>query len=89
MAKGGDVTLYYDGEKAGEGKVGVTEPVIFSATEGFDIGREYGTPVVPHTKPEDTVFTGKIKWVELEVGDDDHSHLVPVEDYVHMLMSKQ
>jgi arylsulfatase A-like enzyme len=89
FAKGGDVTLLYDGRSVGTGKVLVTEPVIFSATEGLDIGRELGTTVLPKAKAEDTVFNGEIKWVELNVGDDDQSHLIPEEDYVHMLMSKQ
>jgi hypothetical protein len=88
-AKGGAVSLYYDGEKVGEGQVGVTEPVIFSATEGLDIGREMGTPVQPGAKAEGTVFSGEIKWVELSVGDDDHSHMIDPDDYMHMIMSKQ
>jgi arylsulfatase len=88
-AKGGAVTLYYDGEQVGEGKIAVTQPVIFSATEGLDIGREMGTPVLPKAKSEDTVFNGEIKWVELSVGNDDQSHLVKPEDLMHMLLSKQ
>ena len=52
LAKGGAVTLYYDGEKVGEGKVLVTVPMIFSATEGVEIGRELGTTVLPKRKPE-------------------------------------
>ena len=38
-AKGGDVSLYYDGEKVGEGRVEATQPFIFSSDEGLDIGR--------------------------------------------------
>jgi arylsulfatase A-like enzyme len=89
LAKGGDVTLYYDGEQVGEGKIAVTQPMIFSATEGLEIGRELGTAVLPSSSLEESVFTGEIKWVELSVGDDDHSHMVDAEDQMHMLMSKQ
>jgi arylsulfatase A-like enzyme len=89
LAKGGVVTLYYDGENVGEGKVAATVPVIFSATEGLDIGRELGTPVLPKAKTEGTVFTGEIKWVELSISGDDHSHMIAPEDYMHMIMSKQ
>ena len=88
-AKGGDVTLYYDGEKVGEGKIMVTEPAVFSATEGMEIGHELGTPVMPKAKAEDTVFTGEIKWVELSIGDDDHSHLISPDEHWHRLMSLQ
>jgi hypothetical protein len=88
LAKGGDVTLYYDGQKVGEGKVAVTQPMIFSGTEGLEIGRELGTTVLPTSRPEESVFTGEIKWVELSIGQDDHSHMVDPEDHLHMLMSK-
>jgi arylsulfatase A-like enzyme len=88
LAKGGDVTLYYDGQKVGEGKVAVTQPMIFSGTEGLEIGRELGTTVLPTSRPEESVFTGEIKWVELSVGQDDHSHMVDPEDHLHMLISK-
>ena len=88
-AKGGRVSLFYDGEMVGEGNVPVTEPVIFSATEGLDVGREMGTPVAPGANARNTEFTGEIRWVELSVGDDDQSHLIAPEDYMHMLMSKQ
>src|SRR6185312_9065981 len=38
LAKGGDVTLYYDGSEVGTGRVGATQPMIFSADETTDIG---------------------------------------------------
>jgi arylsulfatase len=88
LAKGGDVTVYYDGEKVGDGKVLVTVPMIFG-TEGVEVGRELGTTVLPKRKPESTIFNGEIKWVELSVGDDDHSHMIDPEDYLSMIMSRQ
>ena len=89
LAKGGAVTLYYDGEKAGEGKVLVTQPMVFSASEGVEIGRELGTTVLPRSNPAASVFNGEIKWVELSIGDDDHTHLIDPEDFMHMIMSRQ
>ena len=47
LAKGGDVTLYYDGEQVGSGRVEMTQPMIFSADETTDIGYESGTTVSP------------------------------------------
>jgi hypothetical protein len=38
---------------------------------------------------ESSAFTGEIDWVELKIGDDDHSHLVDPEDLIHVLMSRQ
>ncbi len=47
LAKGGGVTLYYDGTAVGTGRVGATQPMIFSADETTDIGYESGTTVTP------------------------------------------
>ena len=45
--KGGDVTLYYDGDAVGTGRVEATQAMIFSADETTDIGYESGTTVTP------------------------------------------
>jgi len=63
--------------------------MLFTATETAEVGRELGTTVVPDTAPGDTEFTGEIKWVELSTGEDDHSHMIDPDAFVHMLMSKQ
>jgi hypothetical protein len=89
FAKGGAVSLYYDGEKVGEGRVGATQPFIFSADEGLDIARETGTAVAPECDVEQSAFTGEINWVELKVGGDDHSHLLDPEDHIRVLMGRQ
>ncbi|MCZ7668122.1 MAG: hypothetical protein M5U34_13470 [Chloroflexi bacterium] len=47
LAKGGDVTLYYDGKEVGKGRVDATQPMVFSADETTDIGYESGTAVTP------------------------------------------
>ena len=64
-AKGGTVTLYVDGKKAGAGRVAQTEPGFFSADETCNIGTDVGSPV---TKDYSTrKFTGEVDWVELDV----------------------
>ena len=63
--------------------------MFFSATEGLEIGRELGTTVFPGASVESTLFTGEIDWVELSIGQDDHSHLIDPEDHLQLLMSKQ
>ena len=45
LGKGGDVTLFLDGEKVGEGRVDNTVPMAFSADETTDVGYDSGTPV--------------------------------------------
>ena len=53
LAKGGDVTLYYDGTAVGTGRVEATQPMIFSADETTDIGYESGTTVTPDYTADD------------------------------------
>ena len=45
VGKGGDVTLYIDGNAVGSGHIERTEAFLFSADETCDVGDEYGSPV--------------------------------------------
>lgn len=89
LAKGGGVTLYYDGKKVGEGRVGATQPMIFSADETTDIGYESGTPVTPDYTTAGSKFTGKIQWVQLDVGKDDHDHFIDPDERLRVAMARQ
>ena len=80
LAKGGDVTLYYDGNAVGTGRVGATQPMIFSADETTDIGYESGTTVTPDYTAHGSRFTGKINWVQIDLGTDDHDHFIDPEE---------
>jgi arylsulfatase len=51
LAKGGTVTLYYDGEQTGQGTLAATAPIGFSPNETAGIGHELGTTVLPGTAP--------------------------------------
>jgi arylsulfatase len=89
LAKGGGVTLYYDGEAVGSGRVETTQPMIFSADETTDVGYESGTSVSPDYTPQSSRFTGKIHWVQIDTGDDDHEHLIDPEERLRVAMAKQ
>ena len=88
-AKGGDVTLYYDGTAVGSGRVEHTHPMIFSADETTDIGQETGTTVTPDYTAKDSRFTGKINWVQLDAGTDDHDHFIEPEERLRIAMARQ
>ena len=90
IAKGGLVTLYVDGQKAGEGRVDQTEPAIFSADETLDIGDEFGSPVTPDY-PKRKKFTGEVNWVEIDVDKDaeDLDHLITPEERLRVAMAIQ
>ena len=89
LAKGGNVTLYYDGQSVGTGRVEATQPMIFSADETTDIGYESGTSVTPDYSAHTSKFTGKIHWVQLDVGKDDHDHLISPEERLRVAMARQ
>jgi arylsulfatase len=89
LAKGGGVTLYHDGTPVGTGRVEATHPMIFSADETTDIGYESGTTVSPAYDLQSSRFTGKINWVQLDVGDDDHDHYIDPEERLRVAMSRQ
>jgi arylsulfatase len=89
LAKGGDVTLYHDGTAVGTGRVGATQPMIFSADETTDIGYESGTTVASDYTSRDSRFTGKIHWVQIDVGDDDHDHFIDPDERLRIALSRQ
>jgi arylsulfatase len=67
-AKGGQGTLFVNGEKVGEGRIEHTQAGIFSADETADVGIDLGTPVVEAIGSEaKSRFTGKIDKVTIEV----------------------
>ena len=89
LAKGGDVTLYYDGKAVGTGRVENTHPMIFSGDETTDIGQETGTTVSPDYTARDSRFTGRINWVQIDLGADDHDHFIDPEERLHLAMARQ
>ena len=89
LAKGGNVTLYYDGKKVGEGRVAATQPMIFSADETTDIGYEAGTPVTPDYTTAGSKFNGKINWVQVDAGKDDNNHHMDPDERWRVAMARQ
>ncbi|WP_022892581.1 arylsulfatase [Agromyces subbeticus] len=89
LAKGGGVTLYYDGEAVGTGRVDATQAMVFSADETTDIGYESGTAVSPDYTPQSSRFTGRIGWVQIDLGDDDHDHFIDPDERMRIAMARQ
>ncbi|MBE9224553.1 sulfatase-like hydrolase/transferase [Phormidium sp. LEGE 05292] len=89
LGKGGNVSLYYDGQSVGNGRVEATQAMIFSADETTDIGYESGTTVSPDYTVHSSKFTGKIHWVQLDVGKDDHDHFIDPEERLRVAMARQ
>jgi arylsulfatase A-like enzyme len=89
LAKGGDVTLYYDGKAVGKGRVDRTIPMGYSADEACDVGCDTGSPASPDYGPTGNTFTGRIDWVQLDIGEDDHNHLITPEQRFNLAMGHQ
>jgi arylsulfatase len=89
LGKGGDVRLFHNGGPVGAGRVELTQPAVFSADETTDIGYESGTPVSPDYTAATSRFTGRIQWVQLEVGGDDHGHLLDPDEVFRIAMARQ
>jgi arylsulfatase A-like enzyme len=88
LAKGGNLTLYYDGRSVGSGRVEQTQPLVFSADETTDIGDDYGMPVSADYAGA-SKFNGRIDVVQIDVGEDDHSHLIDPAEIVRIATARQ
>jgi hypothetical protein len=88
IGKGGDVTLFQDGQKIVSGRVERTEPIGFGY-EYTDVGRDAQSPVTDDYPAGDNTFTGTITWIEMEAGTDSHDHLIDPGQIFHHAMAKQ
>jgi arylsulfatase len=91
LGKGGTATLYLDGEQVGEGRVEATVPMAFSADETTDLGADSGTPVTDDLEANETGFSGRVRWVQLDIGEDaaDADHLISPEERYRIAMARQ
>jgi hypothetical protein len=90
LAKGGDLTLYLNGDKIGEGRVEHTVPMLFSGDETTDLGRDSATPVSDDHGTDNT-FTGRVRWVQIDIdaAAEDLDHLISAEERLRIAMAKQ
>jgi arylsulfatase len=89
LAKGGAVSLFVDGKKDGESRVDMTIPMLFSADETCDVGKETGSPTSPDYGPKDNEFSGQVNWVQIDLETDDHDHLISPDERFRIAMARQ
>ena len=53
------------------------------------IGYESGTTVTPDYDSRNSRFTGKINWVQIDLGGDDHDHFIDPEERLRIAMARQ
>ncbi len=63
---GGQSIIYVDDEKAGEAHIPKTQPFLYSADEGVDVGMDSETRVSEDYKVKDNKFNGKIKKITVD-----------------------
>jgi arylsulfatase A-like enzyme len=90
LGKGGNVALFVDGEKAGEGRVEATAAMVFSADDTCDVGMEGGA-LVAEDYPEPNTFSGEVNWVEIALGEDaaDADHFISPDERVQIAIARQ
>jgi hypothetical protein len=87
---GGSGTLLIDGEVVAEGRIDKTVPFIFSADETMDIGQDLASPVTDDYPGGDAnVFSGTIKWVQVDLQDEDTSQVEDPEATYHPIHARQ
>jgi arylsulfatase A-like enzyme len=91
LGKGGTAALYLDGKKVGEGRVNGTVPMLFSGDETTDLGSDSGTPVSDDLRPGETEFTGRVRWVQIDIDEkaEDVDHLITPEERYRIAMARQ
>jgi arylsulfatase len=91
LGKGGNVTLYVDGDIVGEGRIERTHRFLFSMDETLDVGSDAGEPVSEDYAPKGNDFTGKIKWVQIDIDDaaKDVDHMIGAEERFMIAMARQ
>ena len=91
LGKGGDVTLFVDGEPVGEGRIDATVPMLFSGDETTDVGRDTATPVSDDYESRGSEFTGKVRWVQLDIDSAAESvdHVISPEQRLQIALARQ
>jgi arylsulfatase len=66
---GGMESIFVNGKKVAEGRIGKTQPNMFSADDAADVGVDEGTNVTDDYKQGDNQFTGIIEKVTIKTSD--------------------
>lgn len=91
LGRGGTIALFADGQQIGSGRLEQTVPMVFSPDETTDIGADLATPVSDDYGAVGNEFSGEIKWVQIDLGDDAllPEHQIPAEDGFRIAIARQ
>ena len=88
LGKGGTATLFVDGNRVAQGRVEATGPMLFSGDETCDLGEDTASPVADDY-PANPTITGRVRWVQLDIDDDDQDHLITPEQRLRVALTRQ
>jgi arylsulfatase len=88
LGKGGKVSLFVDRTLVGEGTVGATAAMIFSADETCDVGADYGSAVSTDYGPRGNGFNGDVRGVAIDIAEAAEHDVAP-EERVRVAMARQ
>jgi arylsulfatase len=63
--------------------------MLFSPDETTDVGSDSATPVSDDYGPKTSAFTGRVRWVQIDLDVDDHDHLISPEERLKIAMARQ
>jgi arylsulfatase len=89
LGKGAEITLFVEDSQLTTGHIETTHPIMFSADETAEVGLDAGSQVSDRYSDHNSSFTGDIEWVQIDLGDDSHDHLITPEDRMRVAMAKQ
>ncbi len=89
MGKGGDVTLYYDGNEVGTGRVDQTQGIVFSADETTDVGGRPAPRSVPTTPPTPASSAARSTGCESTWATTRRRHYIDAEERFRIAMARQ
>jgi len=64
-------------------------PILFSADSVTEVGNKMGAPIYKDFGVRGNHFTGKVRWVQIDVGSDSHDHLITPEERFRLHMAIQ
>ena len=87
---GGTGTLLVNGSVVAEERIDKTVPLVFSADETMDIGEDSASPVTSDYPAGDlNKFAGDLAWVQIDIEEDEVSHMEAPEATYHRILARQ
>ena len=63
--------------------------MLFSADETTDVGSDSATPVSDDYGPKTSAFSGRVRWVQIDLDVDDHDQPISPEERLRIAMARQ